>query len=60
MATVPRRFAELGDLHTGIDEAPFAIDELLTWADRDEAAGAVDAGPPDEADGDADGEPDDA
>src|SRR5207342_3428104 len=32
MATVPRRFAELGDLHAGIDGAPFAIDGLLEWA----------------------------
>ena len=48
MATVPRRFAERGDLHAGIDQAVFAIDELLEWADRDERAGAVDAGVPDE------------
>jgi DNA ligase D len=39
MATVPARFAELGDLHEGIDEAVFRIDELLEWAARDEAAG---------------------
>ncbi|UDY37897.1 non-homologous end-joining DNA ligase [Dermatobacter hominis] len=39
MATMPARFAELGDLHEGIDDAVFAIDELLEWADRDEAAG---------------------
>ncbi len=48
MATVPQRFAELGDLHAGIDQAVFAIDELLGWAARDERAGAVDAGIPDE------------
>jgi DNA ligase D len=48
MATVPQRFAELGDLHAGIDRAVFAIDELLEWAARDERAGAVDAGVPDE------------
>ena len=36
--TVPARFAELGDLHAGIDDAVFAIDELLDWADRDERA----------------------
>lgn len=46
MATVPRRFAEVGDLHAGIDRAVFAIDELLHWADRDERAGAVDPGGP--------------
>ncbi|HET6950652.1 MAG TPA: non-homologous end-joining DNA ligase [Acidimicrobiales bacterium] len=50
LATVPRRFAELGDLHAGIDRAVFAIDPLLEWADRDERAGAVDAGVPDEQD----------
>ena len=44
----PRRFAELGDLHAGIDEAVFAIDELLEWAARDERAGAVDPGIDDE------------
>jgi DNA ligase D len=50
MATVPGRVAELGDLHAGIDRAVFAIDELLEWAARDERAGAVDAGVPDEPD----------
>jgi DNA primase len=50
MATVPGRVAERGDLHAGIDQAVFAIDELLEWADRDERAGAVDAGAPDEQD----------
>jgi DNA ligase D len=47
MATVPARFAAIGDLHAGIDDAVFAIDELLDWAERDERAGEVDAGPPD-------------
>ena len=42
--TVPARVAALGDLHAGIDDAPFAIDELLAWAERDERAGAVDPG----------------
>jgi DNA ligase D len=48
MATVPQRFAELGDLHACIDQAVFAIDELLEWAARDESAGVVDAGIPDD------------
>jgi DNA ligase D len=48
IATVPRRFVELGDLHAGIDEAVFAIDELLDWAARDDRAGAVDPGLDDE------------
>ncbi|MFL6150924.1 MAG: non-homologous end-joining DNA ligase [Ornithinibacter sp.] len=40
IATVPQRYAELGDLHAGIDEAVFDIAPLLEWAERDEAAGA--------------------
>jgi len=48
MATVPARFAALGDLHRGIDDAVFGIDELLEWAARDEAAGVADAGVPEE------------
>src|SRR4029079_3561529 len=39
MATVPERFAALGDLHAGIDRAVFAIEPLLEWAERDELAG---------------------
>jgi DNA ligase D len=35
IATVPERFARLGDLHEGIDAAPFSIEPLLEWADRD-------------------------
>ena len=34
--TVPTRFAELGDLHAGIDDAVFDIAPLLEWADRDD------------------------
>jgi DNA ligase D len=44
IATVPPRFAELGDLHAGIDDAVFLIDELLEWADRDAREGEA---PPD-------------
>ena len=39
LATVPSRFAALGDLHAGIDQAVFDISPLLEWAERDEAAG---------------------
>ncbi len=35
IATVPARFARLGDLHAGIDEAVFELDPLLEWAERD-------------------------
>jgi DNA ligase D len=40
IATMPARFAELGDLHAGIDDTVYSLDELLDWADRDERAGA--------------------
>jgi DNA ligase D len=35
IATVPARFAQLGDLHRGIDDAVYSLDTLLGWADRD-------------------------
>ncbi len=35
VATVPERFASLGDLHAGIDDAAYRLDTLLEWADRD-------------------------
>lgn len=35
IATMPTRFAELGDLHAEIDDVAFRIDTLLEWADRD-------------------------
>jgi DNA ligase D len=44
IATVPQRFAELGDLHAGIDEAVFSLDPLLEWAARDERNRLADPG----------------
>jgi DNA ligase D len=35
IATVPGRFARLGDLHAGIDDVAYSLDPLLAWADRD-------------------------
>jgi DNA ligase D len=35
IATVPARFAELGDLHAGIDDSAYSIETLIEWADRD-------------------------
>jgi DNA ligase D len=35
IATVPARFAELGDLHERIDDTAWSIAPLLEWADRD-------------------------
>jgi len=55
MATVPARFARLGDLHAGIDDAVFTIDQLLDWADRDEREGIA---TPDEPDGPGSDPPD--
>ena len=36
IVTVPARFAALGDLHAGIDDAAFSLETLLNWAERDE------------------------
>ena len=52
IATVPARYAALGDLHAGIDDAVFAIDPLLEWADRDERDGASEPPDPDPAESD--------
>ncbi|HET9102605.1 MAG TPA: non-homologous end-joining DNA ligase [Solirubrobacteraceae bacterium] len=35
IATVPARFARLGDLHAGIDDRAFSLEPLLEWAQRD-------------------------
>ncbi|WP_375489001.1 DNA polymerase domain-containing protein, partial [uncultured Jatrophihabitans sp.] len=43
IATMPQRFADLGDLHAGIDDAVFSLEPLLEWADRDEGDGIGDA-----------------
>jgi DNA ligase D len=48
IGTVPARFRQLGDLHADIDAAVFRMDELLEWAARDEHAGEVDHGEPDD------------
>jgi DNA ligase D len=49
IATVPARFAELGDLHADIDDHVFDIAPLLEWAGRDEAAGAAPPADPDDS-----------
>jgi DNA ligase D len=36
MDTMPARFAELGDVHAGIDDGPYSLERLLEWAERDE------------------------
>ena len=50
IATVPARFAELGDLHAGIDDVAHDLTPLLEWAERDEAAGEQVPPDPDEDD----------
>ncbi|GAA5028191.1 non-homologous end-joining DNA ligase [Terrabacter aeriphilus] len=50
IATMPERFARLGDLHAGIDDAVFDFAALLEWADRDEREGR-DVPPEPETDG---------
>jgi DNA ligase D len=47
IATMPARFAALGDLHADIDDHPYRLDTLLEWAERDEREGAE--VPPEEA-----------
>ena len=47
IATMPARFESLGDLHAGIDDAVYRLDELLEWADRD---GVQSGGEPPEED----------
>jgi DNA ligase D-like protein (predicted polymerase) len=40
IATMPARFAAIGDLHADIDDHPYRLDTLLEWAARDEREGA--------------------
>jgi len=42
LRTMPKRFAEIGDPHAGIDEAAVDITPLLEWFARDEADGKGD------------------
>src|SRR5262249_49084097 len=35
IATVPARFARLGDLHAGMDDNPYSLRTRLQWAARD-------------------------
>ena len=43
VATVPARYAAIGDPHAGMDDAAGSLDKLLDLADRDQAAGLADA-----------------
>lgn len=51
IATMPARFADLGDLHAEIDDVAHRIDTLLEWADNDDlTAGDGHPGEPDTVD----------
>ena len=43
MATMPARFAALGDVHAGIDDAVCDLRVLLEWVERDEKGGLAEA-----------------
>ena len=43
IATMPARFAELGDVQAGIDDAVCDLRVLLEWVEREEAAGVGEA-----------------
>jgi hypothetical protein len=43
MSTMPARFAKLGDVHAGIDEAVCDLRVLLEWVERDEQEGLGEA-----------------
>jgi bifunctional non-homologous end joining protein LigD len=43
LATMPARFAEVGDRHAGIDDAPCSLDALLDLSARHEREGLADA-----------------
>ncbi|GAA2542891.1 non-homologous end-joining DNA ligase [Winogradskya consettensis] len=47
LLTVPARFAELGDLHAGIDDVAHDLRPLLEWAERDERTGLEGPADPD-------------
>ena len=43
LATMPKRFAKLGDVQAGIDDSLCDLRVLLEWVERDEAAGVGEA-----------------
>jgi DNA ligase D len=43
LATMPARFAQLGDLQAGIDESVCDLRKLLEWVEREEAEGVGEA-----------------
>jgi DNA ligase D len=43
MATMPARFAELGDVQAGIDDSLCELEKLFEWVEREEAEGVGEA-----------------
>jgi len=43
LATMGARFAKVGDVHAGIDDAVCDLGALLEWVERDEAEGLGEA-----------------
>ena len=43
LATMPKRFAELGDLQAGIDDTVCDLRALLEWVEREEKEGIGEA-----------------
>jgi hypothetical protein len=46
MSTMPERFAKLGDIQAGIDDAVCDLRVLLEWVERDEKEGLGEAAYP--------------
>ena len=44
IATVPERYARLGDLHAAIDDRAFSLEPLLEWAEREDLEDLEDPG----------------
>lgn len=51
LATMPARFAELGDLREAIDDQHSRLQTLLEWAAQDESDTALQVPPPEQSDG---------
>src|SRR4029453_13304863 len=46
LATMPKRFAEIGDVQAGIDDAVCALEKLFKWVEREEREGLGEAPSP--------------
>src|SRR4029453_11446035 len=46
LATMPKRFAEIGDIQAGIDDAVCDLEKLFEWVEREEREGLGEAPSP--------------